>query len=272
MGQLLSHYTKLNVIEKILQKDNVTFWASRFDSMNDPFDCKFATEIVMQEAITIVKERYGGSVENTKLFPYVISFSKNYDNFNMWRLYNSEVSLVFDFDTNNFFEKIANQNIEIHGDCIYLKREDVRSYVIKEFEKIQNWLELTRDDILDIIQSICFKIKEYSYCDENEWRFISCDSLSFITKYDPNSPDNCIITEGEVPINIGVRCVKNDRLKFYKEIKFKKEYLKKIILKTYDKKLFEEQKKDLKLLLINKEYDITEIEILQTKTYPCIQE
>lgn len=270
MGLLLSHYTKLNVIDNILQKDHITFWASRFDSMNDPFDCKFAIDIVLPEAISIIKERYEKDLEDTPLFPYVISFSKKNDDFNMWRLYDSDISLVFDFNTNDEFEKIANQNIEIHGDCKYLKRENVRNYVIEEFERLQSEIDISEDDILDLIRCICFKIKEHSYCGEDEWRFISCDAFTSMGRCDPGSPDNCIITECEVPVDVGVRCVKNGRLKFYKEIKIKKDYLKKIILKTYDKNFFEEQKKDLELLLIKNNYNIDNIEILQTKTYPCL--
>lgn len=269
MGNFYVHYTQLNVINKILQKDGIRFLASRFNSMNDPFDCKFATDIVLPEAISVVKERYGKDVDDIPLFPYVISFSKKKDDFNMWRLYNSDVSLVFNFNVQDDFEKIADQNIEWHGDCVYLNRNEVRAYVIKEFEKVKENLLFDENSILDMIRLICFKIKERSYENEGERRLISCDAFTAKAKYNPASADKCDIIDCEIPVDVGVRSIQDGRIKFYKEINLKKSYLQEIILKTYDKKTFDQQKRDIELLLANNNYE--EIEITQTQTYPCIQ-
>ena len=41
------HYTSLEALVNILTKDRISLMATRYDSMNDPLDFKFAKDVVI---------------------------------------------------------------------------------------------------------------------------------------------------------------------------------------------------------------------------------
>ena len=66
---------------------SLTFWGTRYDSMNDPQDYVFATKVVLpkiQKAIENMDNLKEEETENVESHPFIVSFSEMRDNEFMW--------------------------------------------------------------------------------------------------------------------------------------------------------------------------------------------
>lgn len=83
----LSHYTSVEALWGIVQKDGLHFRASRYDSMNDSEEYKWLYE-PLKAKISGEQDLPVDEVNNLyEKFPYVISFSEKGDYSEMWDIY-----------------------------------------------------------------------------------------------------------------------------------------------------------------------------------------
>lgn len=258
---LVYHYTQLDVITSILRKDHILFWGTRYDSMNDPYDYLYAKNKIipkLRDAIqdSDLKEK---EKEYVELYPYIVSFSSLKDDFNMWRLYSANIALEFDWSK---IKTSMDKTIYKSGKCVYVDDKDINKNFVKLFNQADQ-----SDNILDTAQEQIAFMKNKSFKCEGEYRLICYDAKTFsvLSKGD-QSYDIC---DCEIGYDIHFKCVRNNNIVFYKEFFISdKDALQGIILYSFDKNHFKSLKNQLQLWLISNRYNINNIKIRQTRSYP----
>ncbi len=195
------HYTDINALVGILQKDHIVLRASNIMYLNDSRELK--------EGIDIVKE-----VENRDINPlsfrnyFITSFSNSEDNLTMWGMYaanGSGCALAFDFDE-------ISKSYEIVSKCIY-GANDIKSHLdgflrlsrsgsivniggpqLSKEEKALHKRAMEENTIL--ISCLTAKNEAFSY--EKETRGIICCHDNELVKF--RSRNNYIVPYIEVPI------------------------------------------------------------------------
>lgn len=64
----LYHYTSLDALTGIVQKGGLCIRGTRYDSMNDPMDCKYAEETVLPEFGSVSKKKATETGQKKNLF------------------------------------------------------------------------------------------------------------------------------------------------------------------------------------------------------------
>lgn len=262
--QELCHYTFMGSFINILKESHIEFWASRFDSQNDPLEFTYAEKYTFQHL--------GIKQDNVvNCYPYMISFSKERDDLNMWRLYKSEVCLVIDIN------KAMKPYIEIEkkatclqdilaGSVKYYKDKDDCDLAAKYEELKSNLLCLDAsyaDDKCEVLSQYAMGLlKPDTFKVENEYRIIMPDYSDFSIQ---SSQDNneLTVTEKEKTVGIEFR-IRNDDILQYKPMKFPKDALCGVIINECDTNRFMLKKQHVLNLLRSRGYDLPEASIVQT--------
>lgn len=261
------HYTDLNALLGIISStpQKLTFWGSRYDCMNDPFDFQFANNrllpIMLEAAKEIAKEldmpKEAQKVIDTK--PYVVSFTKKKDDFLMWRMYNAKVALVLD---RRFLEMTKPNSALI--DCEYADRKmlNVKDLFIKIDKQISDCINISANT-----SRISTFIKEKSFVIEREVRLATWDYYDK-DGYKLQLPD-CLDDETVVEKGVRSRIVNNERIILYKRFFIDKDALVGIIIHSYHKLEYESMREKLKTILIDKSFRREAYEnIVATDAYP----
>lgn len=257
----LYHYTTLDALEKILKEENITFWATRYDSMNDPLDYTFAKKILLPKIRKLFEK--DDNSEFIDAYPYIVSFSTKCDDFNMWRMYNAEVALEFEYED---IRKVVENNSMLNlGQCIYVDEHDI----VDEFDNLYSKYPKSDNIYLDA-QALFTLLKRKEFNNENEMRLYNFSHDLFRAQYDETQ--GCVITDCETSnLEIGVKCVKNKDYVLYQEFILPKNILSGIIIYNHNTTHFESVKNHLKTILSNRLYDNKVVEnIKQTKTAQII--
>ncbi len=242
---MLWHYTTLNALIGILRKDSLCFWGGRYDSMNDPTDFIYAQERIDPFLKKFLKDQQmEDEIDNSKdYFPYIVSFSKKRDDFNMWRLYNAEVAIglkrcILTSEQNTLNER------RILKEVLYTTDKMIHSDAFKLFkEEVKRDKELMEANIIETFYTEIFPfIKDKAYKIESEVRLVEFDCSKVANKKSVG-----------VEITNPVKCrgVRNGLLLLYKEFLISQKALKKIIIRTHDDNYFQKIKEQLELILIS---------------------
>lgn len=263
---LLYHYTKIDAAINIIQND-LCFWGFRYDSMNDPTDYVFARDIILPKLLNELSEEERGYYLN--IYPYIVSFCKEKDSDIMWRLYQGEVALVIDQKKFPFEEWNKSGDISentLYNDVLYTTQESIEYVAKKLYDSRNNVIENEKIDEYQL--SVLPFIKHKAYEMEHEYRLakVDYDSLSF--QYNPKSPNNCDVYDGEIPKEIHCLGSKDGQLRLYKEFHLPKESLVGIIIHSFDEAKFKIQKKHFELWLIQNGFSLKNIKIEKTQSYP----
>lgn len=259
LSMKIFHYTSLDAAVKILTEvDKIRFMGTRFDSMNDPTDCEYAKNVVLpriQKTIDEMDDLSEQDKEEGEVFPYIVSFSYKEDDFNMWRMYNAEVALEFDYDViKEIIEKDRSDQFIFFEKCKYPENEDA---IHTEFLSTLRTLNQGQGFRMAANQALAF-IKRPEFRNENEIRLVAYDNDGSVFS------SGCFI-DCEIPQNIGVKMVRNGDLVLYKEFLLPKIALTGIILNCNSEEHYKMLKSHLQLYLHNKNYSTT-IEIRKTQT------
>lgn len=210
---ILYHYTSLEVLnclfENYSEKDQfLKFWATNCSYMNDPKEIKEGIELIKETLNQFLPEEFmckAQSILNSNtdslfeylLFgstgvsdiPYSISFSKNKDNLNMWRMYgDSGKGIALGLNRN----KLYSNDTEII-DCTY--NDESENYHLKN-EIVQDFISLYQtigdspkflpqefyEEVMTITNILRYlpQVKNPCYKYERETRIIkNCDSPNF---------------------------------------------------------------------------------------------
>lgn len=191
----LYHYTNQDGLLGIIQSRKI--WATNILYLNDSKEFKHSTQLIKKE----ISSLFGSSKFNHKSFSvfldrskilkdydvFVTSFSMKKDLLSQWRAYcpiNDGYSIGFDY--NKLRDNGFINNNALLLPCIYKQSDQdeifkvLKKYILNELLKISE----TRDDKLNdrlelfsyqytkIFLSIASVIKEGSFSEEQEWRFI----------------------------------------------------------------------------------------------------
>lgn len=200
----LYHYTSLDVLTHLFTEYSdeypyLTFWATNCAYMNDPREISEGIDLIkdalMDISCPILKERARILIENEHIkdvmligsaitaqgVPYAISFSKNKDNLNMWRMYgNSGRGIGLGFKNDNI--KAENCSLD---ECLYIREENRESVInmitraleimLLKFGSAPKGLSQQEYDFvrsLEVIGLISARIKNIVYSYEREIRLI----------------------------------------------------------------------------------------------------
>ena len=262
----LCHYTTIQALLGILKKEHLCFWGTRYDSMNDPTDYIYSRDIIIPELLKSLKGTRFENHEPDDAYPYIVSFCKKNDDFNMWRMYRSEVSLELNRKIVEEFldsEILMTGNKTIYwGDCEYpASNEELH----QRFTILLNKAEQTENNIIDTAHECAVLIKRKEFANENEFRIYSLD-YNLCRSY--CNDDNIIIEDCEVANNIKVKGIKNCDIILYKEFHLPKKALTRIILNIGDNAMYEKTKSHLKIFLEQLGY---KLDIRQSKNGPKIR-
>ena len=262
MAQLY-HYTTLEALLGIIQKNQLCFWGSRYDTMNDPTDFIYARDHCSKFFHSRLKsEETNYNIENLKkIIPYIVSFSKKKDDFNMWRLYHAEVAIVLNGKV--IEEKCQNKTTRIK-EVRYATLEEGEKAISKQkplivvcdiltTEMEKQGKKLCGYDLVEFgyLEAYPF-VKDEAYEIEEEVRLVHLDNPKHTVKSEEES-------------NIKCRGIRNGMLLLYKEFILPKEALKKIIIRTHDIEYFQKIKEQLRIVLLDRGFN-SKVSIEQTKT------
>lgn len=265
--RVIFHYTSMEALKGILKDNELCFWGTRYDSMNDPTEHIYAREHLIPEFCKYFEK---DEIEETKIYPYVVSFSQGEDDFIMWRMYKAEVALVLDYNIINEWVKnhLNWQDREksyYFGECKY---PETNEQLLVEFERLKEWNErrgdLSKDEITAIELTTFIKRKEFK--NENEVRLFTCDYNLPTSRYNELNPAEPIMQNEERPRDIKIKAVRDKDFILYKEFHLPKESLKGIILNCETGSQFDRIKQHIKAWLYQLKYDINAVNIQHTKT------
>lgn len=242
-------------------KSELTFWGTRYDSLNDPQDFTFASKVVlpkMKKAIEQIKELSEENSEDVEVFPYIVSFSERRDSDFMWEHYKADVCLELD---DSCFSPWLEENGKIHAfwdKCEYAKEDDIDDTFFKKWKESKVYL----NNLNDMTRHACVYIKRKAFEQEREWRLYMADAVL------PHSNGNRELINMEQPQDVKFKCVRNKDIVLYKEFKLPAEALKGIIVNERDWNHFQKVKKHIEVLLRVKGFYPENISIKQTNCYP----
>lgn len=256
----LYHYTSLEALKGIVHQKKLVFWATRFDSMNDPVDYLFAANIVLPKLLAVLKQKTGLNDEETdynEMYPYTVSFSEKFDDESMWKHYGSEVSL--EINTDFFYPKYAvGDKVKFFFDkCVYADEEELNdSFFLNMLNSVNC------ENIPFKVQYACVYTKRKAFQREDEWRMFDADYLTGYVDAD------CVFHKFEMPQGVEVSCVKDKDLVLHKEFELPPEALTGIIINDNDPFHFQKVKKHIQIYLKQNGFPIHNISIRQTNNYP----
>lgn len=261
LPETLYHYTSLEALKGIIQKNGLKFWATRYDSMNDPSDYTFAAEVIVPKILSFLKEHEDEfteeEVDYCEMYPYTVSFSESRDDESMWEHYGAEICLGI--DPNCFYPSYrVDETIPFFFDkCKYINEEDITDF------EIEKWLnEYPHENIPFRLQYASVFIKRDAFRREKEWRvFLSDHKTGFVS-------EEGVWHNIEKPKDIEVSFVRDKDIILHKDYNLTSEALKEIIINDNDPSHYHKVKKHIQLLLDQNGFPINKITIRQSSKYP----
>lgn len=267
--KLVYHYTNMQAFVGIVGNNSksdgvaqkLTFWGTRYDSMNDPLDYMFASTVVLpkiKKSIEQMKELDDEESEDVESYPYIVSFSELRDSEFMWDHYKAGICL--ELDSNCFLPWIQEKGkINAFWDkCEYAEEDEIDEAFIKKWKESKVYLK----NLNDMARHACVYIKRKAFEQEREWRLYIADHV--LSHFKANG-ESCRM---EQPQNVKVKCVRDNDIILYKEFLLPAEALKGIIVNDRDWTHFRKVKKHIEVVLRENGFCLENIAIKQTNCYP----
>lgn len=252
---LLYHYTNLNALMGILQKDALHFHGSRYDCMNDPLDYLYAKENVLP----ILEREYPHNFEDMiETIPYIVSFSKSFSMDSvMLSLYSAQAILVLESDCfpNEQWEYEEELKMKVfHGDVYYSNNDRLADTAVKLYRNA----EWESQNYIDDFTLYAFPfIKHFSYMHEDEYRLVGVGYKSHEVSYDQTSPDRCIISPTQIDEeSVQLKDIREGKHRYFRDFPLPKKSLITIVLNISDAKVFNIHKNQLLRWAYSCGYDI----------------
>lgn len=221
---LVYHYTKDYVLEKIITKETVNFKSTRYDKFgNGEYSwIKDRADIAIKEICENNQVPY--DEEPLSLVPFTISFCRHKSLRYMWENYADNfngIQLIFNFmKIQNFALRSCNPNVFMP--CHYMEsKDDIKEVLNDMYNKYympKSTLEGLQFDLMEC--SAC--LKQIEYKDENEYRFLYPHHNVLSASY---NGINVSFTENET--NEGLSKLENE---WTKMVLFPKDFLEGIVV------------------------------------------
>ncbi len=176
MNDLIYHYTSIEGLLGVVQKERINLWATRYNFLNDPLEYVFAKQNVEPLLSKLsIKENKRFDPE-MHMYPYIVSFCEVDDNLNMWRLYgNNGYGFVLGFERSTL-EEMALQEANTLQIVSYTNTANIENIIIATRDTYYKTKE--SDNIIDYYD-ICSLIKREDYEHEHEIRYLISNYDSF---------------------------------------------------------------------------------------------
>lgn len=179
----LYHYTKIENLASIVQKENLSFWLTDYREFDDPSE---------RELILKVQQQFYPTWVYNNIERYVLSLSKRNDNLAMWREYsNNATGIALEIETDN----VRPNSFGILLDCDYSdktikERSEAIKTICDEFGQIdaeikygdycKRFPELEPEGLKDFNEKLAvmkaseelIRVKNACYSYEEEIRYI----------------------------------------------------------------------------------------------------
>lgn len=177
---LVYHYTSLESLKGIVNKDKVTFWATKYQYMNDPFEKIWAQNYILS---IIEKESNGDKKSSDTInklvdrYPYIISFCDIPDYRNMWRLYCNDGLGVCIGLNSDILQQVASKNLlsetkkkqDFFESVTYCSRINVKQTI--DYLVQRGTFNLNKNDKLDNLYIMSAFVKCDDFDIEHEVRY-----------------------------------------------------------------------------------------------------
>lgn len=204
-GDKLYHYTSVSGFEGIYKGE---FWVTESSFLDDKTELNIATKAFCKLADNHIKNRNVCDKLKTMVIEflkneinyqsindidvnldsfYVLSFSLNYDNLNMWNQFTNNSGYCLSFDFQDLFDSFGNA-VFCSGKVIYdedeqikiLEKDICQLFFNKElFRDWDDFDSMTEDNIYNIYQTLSLSLSVYNqffknsyFKNENEYRFV----------------------------------------------------------------------------------------------------
>lgn len=189
---ILYHYTSLDALVSILdsEDENITLRATQAKFFNDFKECDHICDILSTSnpnfpigIHSIDKDNsINGILEDLKN-SFIVSFSKSYDDLNMWRGYGTNgmgIAIGFDVKKLNSFDYLHNF---ILIQCNYNTKS-----IIENWEKLYHLYNTKNEkgELVDLTLSFlvdAISAKNSSFQSEKEWRLSTFDKINYKIKF-----------------------------------------------------------------------------------------
>lgn len=238
MDNLVYHYTSLEALNGIIGKDKVTFWATKYNHLNDPFEKKWT-----QNYILSIIENESGSKDSSdtinKLvdrYPYIICFCDMPDYRNMWRLYCKDGLGICIGVNADLLHQVAEKNLhtetktkqDFFENIIYCSRNNVKQ-TIHDLDQ-SGTFNLNKNDKLDNLYIMSAFVKSDDFVIEHEVRYARLRENSQVI-VSPNDSTGGIISKAlEDTREVKYRMRGANELVPYLEIDFPSHVIERIIV------------------------------------------
>ena len=179
----LYHYTKLENLTSIVQKDGLSFWLTDYREFDDPSE---------GELILKVQQQFYPTWVYNNIERYVLSLSRRYDNLAMWREYaNNASGIALELETDNIKPSIfslllecdySNKTIKERSEAIktIFDKYDQIDATIKYGDYCKRFPDLEPEDLKDFNEKLAvmdaseelIRVKNACYSYEEEIRYI----------------------------------------------------------------------------------------------------
>lgn len=168
----VAHYTSLDCLGSILQKDNVVLWATQYEYFDDETEYELAMDAIRPHLEDIAKEiKVDYDPEHT-FYPYILSFSNSLDSKYLWEHFGGEVMLIFDrlllFAYCHHYTESEGKITMCH-DVNYTDVSDIHPVIARTYNELQK--EFTDNPLETLYEAPAF-IKSIPFQRENEFRLV----------------------------------------------------------------------------------------------------
>jgi len=125
----LYHYTKLDNLTSIVQKEKLSFWLTHYKEFDDRSEGEY---------ILKVQQQFYPNWEYNNIERYVLSLSRRYDNLPMWKEYaNNATGIALEIETENIKPSIFCRLLPCEYDLNTIKeRSEAIKKIKEEYESI----------------------------------------------------------------------------------------------------------------------------------------
>jgi hypothetical protein len=238
MNKLVYHYTTLDALCSIIQRDKIVLRATMYKHLNDPFEKIWSQEFIqsqIKKEIADTNLSYGIVDNLVDRHPYIISFCDIPDYRNMWRLYcNDGFGICIGFDS-ILLTQIAEKNIltdtkhkqDFFEHVYYCSRKEItKAFKYWEDKRV---FEINKTDNIDNLYIMSAFIKCDDFNIEHEVRYARLrENLNVKLKYDSTTEKISTETKEDVS-DVKYRMRYNEKVP-YLEIAFPSDIIRKVIV------------------------------------------
>lgn len=235
MDNLVYHYTSIESLKGIIREDKVTFWATRYGYLNDPFEKiwsqKYIQSLIKNEINVCSDQDFNAIDKLVDRHPYILCFCDIPDYRNMWRLYcNDGLGVCIGVDS-CMLSEIAHNNLQTTPQSMqdyfehvyYCSRKDVPTAV--KYWQSRSCFDFNENDHLDNLYPMSAFIKCDDFDIENEVRYARMRENSCVSI----GPDTITSVENKNDVMYRMRDIE-PKIVPYLEIDFRSDIIKKIII------------------------------------------